>query len=181
MDDQLVLIHTVQPLLNVFYKLGADLLPGVQLRHVLDEPLLERVRQRGYLSPEDSDQLQTHVAVAEQIGANAVLVTCSTVSPCVDDVLPAAGLPVLKIDEEMIKNAVKYGSTLSVVATASTTLEPTRLLLESQADATNKQIEIELVLVEDAKPESWLLFTTTELDSLLAAMGMKKAQVEEKH
>ena len=81
---QVVLIHTLAPLLDVFGELGAKLLPGVQINHVVDEPLLERVRQRGQLAPEDSDRLQTHVAVAEQTGADVVLVTCSTISPLAD-------------------------------------------------------------------------------------------------
>jgi Asp/Glu/hydantoin racemase len=147
---QLVLVHTLAPLLDVFGELGAKLLPGVQISHVLDEPLLERVRQRGQLAPEDSDRLQTHVAVAEQTGANVVLVTCSTISPCVDDVRPEADIPVLKIDEAMIADAVAKGAKIGVVATNVTTLEPTRQLLESQADVADKQIKVELVLVENA-------------------------------
>lgn len=150
MVGKLVLIHTVSPLLEVFNRLGAELLPGVQLVHILDEPLLERVRQRGHLAPEDSARLQTHVALAEQIEARAVLVTCSTISPCVDDVRPKAGIAVLKIDEAMIAKAVTIGSKIGVVATNVTTLEPTRQLLYAQADISGKQIETELVLVENA-------------------------------
>jgi len=149
---RLVLVHTVSPLLDVFNKLGAELLPGVQLMHVLDEPLLERVRQRGQLAPEDSARLHTHVAVAEGTGADAVLVTCSTVSPCVDDVRPAANIPVIKIDEAMVAEAVARGAKIGVVATNVTTLEPTRLLLEAQANAAAKVIEVKLVLVENALP-----------------------------
>ena len=149
---RLVLVHTVSPLLDVFDKLGAELLPGVQLMHVLDEPLLERVRQRGQLAPEDSARLHTHVAVAEGTGADAVLVTCSTISPCVDDVRPAANIPVIKIDEAMVAEAVARGTKIGVVATNVTTLEPTRLLLEAQANAAAKVIEVKLVLVENALP-----------------------------
>jgi Asp/Glu/hydantoin racemase len=149
---RLILIHTISPLLDVFNKLGAELLPGVQLMHVLDEPLLERVRQRGQLAPEDSARLQTHVVVAEEIGAHAILVTCSTVSPCVDDVRPEANIPVMKIDEAMIDEAVARGTKIGVVATNVTTLEPTRQLLEAQADVAAKEIEVELVLVENALP-----------------------------
>jgi len=149
---RLVLVHTVSPLLDVFDKLGAELLPGVQLMHVLDEPLLERVRQRGQLAPEDSARLHTHVAVAEGTGADAVLVTCSTISPCVDDVRPAANIPVIKIDEAMVAEAVARGAKIGVVATNVTTLEPTRLLLEAQANAAAKVIEVKLVLVENALP-----------------------------
>ena len=152
MKGRLILIHTVPPLLSVFDKLGAELLPGVQLMHVLDEPLLERVRQRGHLAPEDGQQLGSHVALAEQIGAQAVLVTCSTISPCVDDVRAKARLPVMKIDEAMIAKAVALGSNIGVVATAPTTLEPTRQLLQARADLAKKTIQIELVLVENALP-----------------------------
>lgn len=149
---RLVLVHTISPLLDVFNKLGAELLPGVELMHILDEPLLERVRQRGQLAPEDSARLQTHVAVAEETGAHAILVTCSTVSPCVDDVRPEANIPVMKIDEAMIDEAVARGTKIGVVATNVTTLEPTRQLLEAQADVAAKEIEVELVLVENALP-----------------------------
>ncbi len=150
MDERLVLIHTVSPLLDVFDRLVATHLPGVQYMHILDEPLLERVRQRGHLAPEDSARLLEHVTIAEQVGAHAVLVTCSTVSPCVDDVRPKVGVPVVKIDEAMIAEAVAMGSRIGVVATNPTTLEPTRRLLHAQADASGKRIATELLLVENA-------------------------------
>ena len=146
---RLVLVHTVSPLLTVFNQLGAEFLPGVKLMHILDEPLLERVRQRGHLEPDDSARLQTHVLAAEQIGADAVLVTCSTVSPCVDDVRPKVDIPVIKIDEAMIAKAVSRGTRIGVVATNVTTLEPTRQLLQAQAAAAGKEIEAELMLVEN--------------------------------
>ena len=149
-DKQLVMIHTVSPLLDVFNRLGGELLPGIGLTHILDEPLLERVRQRGHLAPEDSARLGTHVAVAEQTGADAVLVTCSTISPCVDDVRPEVSVPLIKIDGAMIAEAVAKGTKIGVVATNFTTLEPTRQLLQAQADEANKKIEVELVLVENA-------------------------------
>lgn len=151
MKNLLVLIHTVPPLLSVFDRLGAELLPGVELMHVLDEPLLERIRQRGsQLAPEDAERVCAHVAVAEQIGANAVLVTCSTVSPCVDDVRPTVGIPVIKIDEAMIEEAVNTGTRIGVVATNETTLEPTRQLLQAQAQRRGKDIQVQLLLVKNA-------------------------------
>ncbi len=109
MADVLVLVHTVPPLIEVFNRLAAELLPGVRVLHVLDEPLLEQVRQRGHLAEEDAMRLGTHVREAAQIGAAAVLVTCSTVSPCVDAVRQQAEVPVLRIDEVMIREAIMAG------------------------------------------------------------------------
>jgi Asp/Glu/hydantoin racemase len=148
MPDRLVLIHTVPPLIDVFKQLCAELLPGVQIYHVLDEPLLERVRQHKGLAADDIAQLQGHIDVAQQIGARAVLVTCSTLSPGVDHI--TANIPVVKIDEAMIAQAVGLGRSIGVVATAQSTLEPTRLLLTAAAGKINKPIEICTLLVNDA-------------------------------
>jgi len=150
MGKMLVLVHTVAPLLAVFDRLGAELLPGVRMMHNLDEPLLERVRQRGGLAAEDSLRLAQHAALAQEIGAGAVLVTCSTISPCVDGARACARIPVLKIDEAMIQQAVAMGRRIVVIATAATTLEPTRQALQARAKAAGGQVEIELVLVEGA-------------------------------
>jgi len=150
MGKKLVLIHTLPPLIEVFNDLTAELLPGTRLIHILDEPLLEQVRKRGHLAPEDSARLGSHITMAEQIQADAVLVTCSTISPCVDDVRSQTRIPLSKIDEAMIATAVRLGSRIGVAATAETTLGPTRTLLQEQAEQQDTQIETELMLVERA-------------------------------
>ena len=171
----LALIHTITPLIDLSTRLCGELLPGVPLKHILDEPLLERVLRRGHLAPEDAARLHTHVAMAEQIGASAVLVTCSTISPCVDDVRPQARIPVVKIDEAMIAEAVSTGTRIGVVATNATTLEPTRRLLEAQAHGSGKQIETELVLVEGAL-SALLSGDGTTHDALIKQATLEMAQ-----
>jgi Asp/Glu/hydantoin racemase len=152
MAELLVLIHTVPPLVDVFNRLGAELLPGVRLLHVLDEPLLEQVRRRGALASEDAVRLASHAGAAAALDAGAVLVTCSTVSPCVDEVRSRAKIPVVTIDEAMIAEAVRLGTRVGVVATNVTTLEPTRRLLEQEAIRVDRLLIVETVLVEGALP-----------------------------
>lgn len=145
-----VFIHTIKPLLNVFDDLAIEILPGVKTWHILDELMLEIVRRRGKLHKDDAERLLEHVTEAEKIGADALLVTCSTISPCVDDVQSQISIPVLKIDQPMIEEAIKLGINIGVVATNQTTLAPTKLLLEQQAKVSNKEIETKLKLVDDA-------------------------------
>ena len=152
MSSLIVLVHTVSPLVPEFQRLCAELLPDAQVKHVLDEPLLERVRRRGRLAPEDAARLETHVQMAAEIGAAAVLVTCSTISPCVDEVRERVSVPVIKIDEAMLAEALRLGTRIGVVATNPTTLEPTRKSLVAQAEACRRTVETELVLVEGALP-----------------------------
>jgi Asp/Glu/hydantoin racemase len=148
----LVLVHTVPPLVDVLRGLVAELLPGVRPLHILDEPWLETIKRRGALVDADAARLAEHVSAASAAGADVVLVTCSTVSPLVDQVRPLAAIPVLKIDEAMIRDAVSRGTRIGVVATAASTLEPTRRLLETEAARCGKQVEVELALAEGALP-----------------------------
>jgi Asp/Glu/hydantoin racemase len=151
-NNLLILVHTIASLADVFKKLAADILPGVQLMHIVDEPLLAYERQGEQVTAEVSARLTSHVALAEQVGADIALVTCSSISPHVDDVRPKAHIPVLKIDEAMIARAVETGARIGVVATAASTLKPTSQLLKSQAALAGKSIQIETVLVDGALP-----------------------------
>jgi Asp/Glu/hydantoin racemase len=151
-NELLVLVHTVSPLIDVFRKLAAQILPGVKLMHILDEPVLQLERQGRQVRAEVSERLRMHVAMAERVGANAVLVTCSSISPNVEDIRSDAGIPVVKIDEAMIARAVETGAHIGVVATAESTLEPTRNMLADRAANTGKHIRIQTLLVDGALP-----------------------------
>jgi Asp/Glu/hydantoin racemase len=151
-DNLLILIHTIASLADVFKKLAADIVPGVRLMHVVDEPLLAYESRGEQVTAEVSARLASHVALAEKVGANIALVTCSSISPNVDDVRPKTHIPVLKIDEAMISRAVETGIRIGVVATAASTLKPTSQLLKAQAGLAGKSIQIETVLVDGALP-----------------------------
>jgi Asp/Glu/hydantoin racemase len=146
----LVLIHTVPPLIGVFDRLTAQILPGVQVKHILDEPLLEAIRLRGRVDRDDAERLLSHVRQAEQIGAQAVLVTCSTTSPLVEDIQAKVSIPVYKIDQAMIEKAVQLGTRIGVLATNQTTLAPNRQMLLAQAAKAGKKIEYEENYIEGA-------------------------------
>lgn len=150
MKPKLLFVHTLASLVDVFNRLAGRLLPSVERIHIVDEPLLERVRRRGALAPEDSERLRRHVEMAGDIGADAVLVTCSTISPCVDQIRRKAGIPVLKIDEVMIAEALTRGDRIAILATNHATLEPTHQAVLAEASRAGKQLQTELILVEDA-------------------------------
>jgi Asp/Glu/hydantoin racemase len=149
-SNLLILIHTIASLADVFKKLAAGILPGVQLMHIVDEPLLAYESQGEQVTAEVSARLASHVVLAEKVGADIALVTCSSISPNVDDVRPKAHIPVLKIDEAMISRAVETGAQIGVVATAASTLKPTSQLLKAQAELVGKPVQIETVLVDGA-------------------------------
>jgi len=150
MTASVVLVHTVPGLVEVFTAYCHEELPGASILHILDEPLLLRVRQRGHIDRQDDDRLGDHVNLAEQVGASAVLVTCSTVSDSVQRVRERASIPVFAADDSMAAEAVRLGSRIAVVATAATTLEPSRRRLETAATGAGRSVEVSTRLVEGA-------------------------------
>src|SRR5581483_4891244 len=101
MPGKIAFLHTVPSLVSVFNELARALLPDYVSFHIVDEMLLNLARSEGRLVPFHYRRVADHVAAAEFVGADAVQVTCSSISPCVDGARLMTRIPVLKIDEAM--------------------------------------------------------------------------------
>jgi aspartate/glutamate racemase len=151
MSKCLVLLHTVSSLVGLFDDLAEELLPGdVQVLHVADEMLLDVVLRKGGLSPFIYRRVASHVVAAEQAGANVVMFTCSSISPCAEVTASMVNVPVLKVDQPMVDEAVSIGSRIGVAATAPTTLGPTTGLVRERAVLAGKQVAVDALLCEGA-------------------------------
>jgi Asp/Glu/hydantoin racemase len=75
-------------------------------------------------------------------GADAVMVTCSSLGPGVALGQQLFDIPVIRIDEAMAEAAVRMGRRIGVMATLRTTLEPTIALLREKAAEAGIDIEI---------------------------------------
>lgn len=91
-----------------------------------------------------------YAVYAECSGADVILVTCSSISEAVDVASKLVKVPVLKIDEPMIEEALTKGVRIGVVATLPTTLGPTVRLLKRKADESGRKVEVKSVLVQGA-------------------------------
>jgi Asp/Glu/hydantoin racemase len=87
---------------------------------------------------------------AELAGADYIMVTCSSIGPAVEAGAKLMGVPVLRVDQPMADQAVATGKRIGVIATLSTTLEPTADLIQRRAEKAGKKIELTSRLVEGA-------------------------------
>lgn len=147
---KLAFIHTVSGLVSEFDSLGKQHLPDWTPFAIVDESLLRNTIEGGSLSDMTKRRLATYIWSAVDAGADAIVVTCSTLGPAVDAIVPLCPVPLFRIDEGMAKAAVEQGSRIGVLATLSTTLVPTVDLLKRQACEAGKDVAIEPVLVEGA-------------------------------
>ena len=145
MPSHLCLLHTVGSVVESFGNLAKRVMPGVQIRHCVDENILKDLIEDGQLGPRTIRRVCQQVILASDSGADGVLLTCSSISPCADIASQLVDIPVMKIDESMAEEAVSLGTRLGVLATVKTTLEPTVALLNEKAKSAQKDIEITTV------------------------------------
>ena len=147
---ELVMVHTVAGLIDLFDELRAEIDPEVPVRHVVQAALLTDAIDAGGLS--DEIRARTCAALLEATeGAALVLCTCSTVGPGADDAAAQADVPVLRVDRPMTEAAVEAGRRITVAATLATTIGPTADLVADAARRAGKEVEIASVVLAEAR------------------------------
>lgn len=132
MAKQLAFIHTVPALAPTFVDLARQHLPAWETFNIADESLLRNTIRQG-LTDTTRRRLVSYVWSAADAGADAVLVTCSSIGPAVDAAQALSPVPLFRIDEAMADAAVAIGPRIGVLATLRSTLEPTREIVARRA------------------------------------------------
>lgn len=148
--SRLALIHTVTSLTGTFDALAAELIPDVDVFHIVDESLLTLTREEGSVSAATKRRVADYVASAETAGADVVMVTCSSVGAGVDATQPFASVPLLRVDQAMVDKAVQQGTRVGVLATLSSTMEPTVALVKHRAEASGQTVDVVPKICEGA-------------------------------
>ena len=150
MSQKAGMVHSVASLVPVFNELASEIMPETEIIHLVDEGLLKDVIASGEYGPGMGRRLGFLASFAEESGAAAVMLTCSTLGVLVDEAKAMIGVPLLKVDEAMADEAARLGARIGVIATLYTTLKPTSALVEERAAMAKKAVEVETVLCEGA-------------------------------
>jgi Asp/Glu/hydantoin racemase len=147
---RLGLVHTSATLVPVFAALCKEKLPNVEVFNIADDSLVKGIREAGSLTATISRRVANYLESAELAGADYIMVTCSSIGPAVEAGAKLMGVPVLRVDQPMADKAVAAGKKIGVIATLSTTLEPTADLIQRRANIAGKKIDLTSKLVEGA-------------------------------
>ncbi len=138
-------LAAVQPMVAAFRRHA----PDVTLLHFLDEGLLPLVNRSG-LTPATVGELERLVERAAASGATGVLLTCSAYSPAVPAVQSHFAIPVVSVDEAMLRHALEHGARIGVVATVEAAGPTTANLLRDYAAEAGRTIEVAVRVVPEA-------------------------------
>jgi Asp/Glu/hydantoin racemase len=185
--QRLGLLHTSATLVPMFEQLCKSKLPNVSVFNIVDDSLIKDVIAHGELQPQTARRVVQHVAAAEDAGADYIMVTCSSIGPAVEAAAGLASVPVLRIDQPMADHAIAAAGRIGVIATLSTTLQPTADLLRRRATVAGKQIELTSRLCEGAfealmngdpdKHDSMVANALRELSSQVDVIALAQASM----
>ena len=136
------LLHTIDGNRYVFDDAAKQLgLAGGTLCHEVRADLREAVQQAGAIS--EDVKAQTARCLAELAAdSDAVVVTCATLGPVVDDMRHAAAVPIVRADRALATAAANAGGRIAVLCAVESTIEANRQLFEHHAAATGASVEI---------------------------------------
>ena len=144
------LVHTSATLVPMFAELCSKYLPHVKTFNIVDDSLIKNTIACGELTPDTSRRVVNYAGSAQDAGADFILFTCSSIGPAVEAAAALTKVPVLRVDQPMADKAVQTGKRIGVIATLSTTLEPTSDLVKRRAAVAGKEIVLVSKLCEGA-------------------------------
>lgn len=134
--------------------------------HVVLPELLEDAIERGIGDPGVRDALVRQLRSFPD-GVDHIVVTCSTLGGIAEELAPADGPSVTRVDRPMAEAAVAAGHRIGVAYSTSATVLPTSSLLWEVAAAAGSAIDLDLIDCEAA----WKLFLAGKRDDYLAAVA----------
>jgi len=137
---KLAVIYTGVALVKPLSDQLKALLPDYTIMNILDDSMIADIIAAGKLTNAVRRRLYAYYDAACSSGAEMILNTCSSIGDAVYAAREIFPVPIVRIDEAMARKAVMEGSRIAVLATLSTTLDPTIRLLEQCAAEAGKKI-----------------------------------------
>lgn len=170
------IIHTVKPMFINFGAQIEEVISDVTLFHMMDEHLIESIREAGGIQAKHLRILSHMLQALENYEVDYIASSCSSLSDALDQLQPFCEIPLLKMDTPMLEKAIELGSDIVVLATASTTIKPTVNQLTQLAKATGKKVNINAVCL----PEAGALLFGGQFDEFIAYLSKEVEKIEHK-
>ena len=151
---KIALLHTAEVHVATFETAFHQLRPDARLSHDIRPDLLERARREGL----DAIRTEVHAALSALADADAVLCTCSTLGPLVDE-CAITHRNLVRIDRALMTNACRSGPRMLVALCLESTRTATLDLLHECAAQAGAIIDPSVVMCADA----WTWFQTGDL------------------
>ncbi len=150
MSKCIALIHNSPVIIDVVKNVFQSVYPEAALINIMDESLLRDIKEKGGIDTLGTRRIIRYALCAEDLGADAVLMTCSSLCEATFAARPLIHIPAFAINEPMADEAVSKGEKIVVMGTLQSVLVPTARLIERKAEQAGKAVTIEEALCSAA-------------------------------
>ena len=179
MGRKVGMVHAVSSNVRLFNDLASEIMPGVEVVHLVDEglPSLSGERSRESVVR----RLKLLASFAEESGAEAVMLTCTAFGRLVDEVKDAINIPVFAVLEVIADEAVGLSDRIGILASHPGTLVSASQMIQEQTTLRGKKVEVKTLLCAGAfdavRREDWATHDRIVLDHLNRLMEDVKVVV----
>ena len=170
---KIAMLHTSSATLAMMQQLIADIMPEVEVMHLVEESMIKQVMKAGGVTPNIAARIADYVHIAEKADCDIFITACSSIGTAVEQCQFLTPLQLARIDSAMVKEAIEKGERIAVLATVATTLKPTLDYVQRKIQESGKPRAVTPILMEEAFHA--LLAREMDTHDRIVADGLKTA------
>lgn len=147
---KVAMLHTSSATLAMMQQLTGDIMPTVEVMHLVEESMIKQVMKAGGVTPNIAARIADYVHIAEKAECDIFITACSSIGTAVEQCQFMTPLKLARIDCAMVEEAIDKGERIAVLATVATTLRPTLDYVQRKVQESGKRRTITPILMEDA-------------------------------
>jgi Asp/Glu/hydantoin racemase len=124
--------------------------PDIESFDIADSSLIEETKKAGYATPSVARRMFRYMMAAVDAGADAILVTCTSVNTMTKRIRDWIPIPVLSIEEPVAKLAVEKGTRIGILSSVATSAVPVQTTIQQCAVSAGKNITTEISVADGA-------------------------------
>lgn len=154
MKKKLYTINTVNNFMELIYnpfgKPFAQKNPNIDVFNIMDDSLLKETLASGGINEDICTRMLNYGQAAQLSGADAIIVTCTSVNEATEKMKAFLKIPIINIEEPVAELAVENGTRIGVIGTIPTSPIAIGRTIKAKAAQMNKEIEIVNCVVDGA-------------------------------
>jgi len=124
--------------------------PDVTQMDITDSSLIAETQSAGYATPSVARRMYNYMMSAVDAGADAILVTCTSVNTATKAIRSMIPVPVISIEEPIARKAVECGVNIGILSSLATSANPVKQTILEQAQMAGKTVHVRIEVADGA-------------------------------
>jgi len=125
--------------------------PDIEQMDITDSSLIVETQKNGGVTPAVARRMYNYFMCAADAGADAILVTCTSVNSVTKQLRPFLPIPVISVEEPIAEKAVEAATKkIGILSSVATSAQPVKTTIMEKAAEAGKDIDVEIIVADGA-------------------------------